>query len=157
MDVRTIWQHYVPMRELRSETLKTFIFGIRETPRGAVAWMQSPSGNLREKRFRNGYAAAKISAQNWIDRQIGVLEEYKEVNPHSDDYTVVETHKQQGGKRKGAGCKPSPAETTKVPMTIKVERELREYLRSCENATGAIETALKRSKAFRDWKRDASS
>jgi hypothetical protein len=63
----------------------------------------------------------------------------------------------RGGKRKGAGRKPAPAGTTKVPMAIKVEPELREYLRTCENATGAIETALKRSKAFRDWKRDASS
>lgn len=62
----------------------------------------------------------------------------------------------RGGKRKGAGRKPAPAGTAKVPMTIKVEPELREYLRSCENATEAIETALKRSKAFRDWKPDHS-
>jgi len=62
----------------------------------------------------------------------------------------------RGGKRKGAGRKPAPDGTAKVPMTIKVEPELREYLRACENATEAIETALKRSKAFRDWKRDSS-
>ena len=62
----------------------------------------------------------------------------------------------RGGKRKGAGRKPAPAGTAKVPMTIKVEPELREYLRSCDNATEAIETALKRSKAFRDWKRESS-
>ena len=125
--------------------LKTFTFGIRETPRGAVAWMQPPSGNLREKRFRNGYSGAKISAQKWIDEQIGVLQEYKETNPHSDDYMVVETHKQQ------AGYKPSPAGTTKVPMTIRVEPELREYLRTCENATEAIGQALRRTKDFREW------
>ncbi|MFZ9048730.1 MAG: hypothetical protein ACO20Y_08080 [Poseidonia sp.] len=53
--------------------------------------------------------AAKISAQKWIDGQIRVLADYKEMNPHSDEYTVVETHKQQGGKRKGAGRKPAPA------------------------------------------------
>jgi len=53
-----------------------------------------------------------------------------------------------------AACKPAPAGTVKVPMTIKVEPELREYLRLCENATEAIETALKRSKAFRDFKRE---
>ena len=58
----------------------------------------------------------------------------------------------RGGKRKGAGRKPAPAGTAKVPMTIKVEPELREYLSQCENATAAIETALKRSKAFREWK-----
>lgn len=62
----------------------------------------------------------------------------------------------RGGKRKGAGRKPAPAGTKKVPMTIKVEPELREYFRQCDNATEAIETALKRSKAFRDWKRDSS-
>lgn len=58
----------------------------------------------------------------------------------------------RGGKRKGAGRKPAPEGTQKIPMTIKVEPELREYLQQCENATDAIETALKRSKAFRDWK-----
>lgn len=63
---------------------------------------------------------------------------------------------QRGGKRKGAGRKPAPEGTAKVPITIKVEPKLREYLRQCENATEAIETALKRSKAFRDWKRDCS-
>ena len=59
----------------------------------------------------------------------------------------------RGGKRKGAGRKPAPAGTVKVPMTIKVEPELREYLKQCANATETIETAVKRSKAFRDWKR----
>lgn len=59
---------------------------------------------------------------------------------------------QRGGKRKGAGRKPAPAGTTKIPMTIKVEPALREYLRQCDNATEAIETAIKRSKAFREWK-----
>ena len=59
-----------------------------------------------------------------------------------------------GGKREGAGRKPAPAGTVKVPMAIKVDPELREYLRSCENATAAIEEALRRSKLFRDWKRN---
>jgi hypothetical protein len=57
-----------------------------------------------------------------------------------------------GGKRDGAGRKPAPEGTAKVPMTIKVEPELREYLRACANATATIEDALKRSKAFREWK-----
>lgn len=61
----------------------------------------------------------------------------------------------RGGKRKGAGRKPAPAGTLKVPMTIRVAPELREYLRSRENATEAIETELRQSKAFRDWKRDS--
>jgi hypothetical protein len=58
----------------------------------------------------------------------------------------------RGGKRKGAGRKPAPEGTAKVPMTIKVEPELWEYLRSRENATEAIEAALKRSKEFRNWR-----
>ena len=62
----------------------------------------------------------------------------------------------RGGKRKGAGRKPAPEGTQKIPMTIKVEPELRKYLQQCENATEAIETALKRSKSFREWKRDSS-
>ena len=62
----------------------------------------------------------------------------------------------RGGKRKGAGRKPAPQGTHKVPMTIKVAPDLRQYLRRCENATEAIETALRRSKDFRDWTRDQS-
>lgn len=63
---------------------------------------------------------------------------------------------QRGGKRNGAGRKPAPEGTQKVPMTIKVAPDLREYLAQRENATDTIETALKRSKAFRDWKRGHS-
>lgn len=62
----------------------------------------------------------------------------------------------RGGKRKGAGRKPAPEGTQKVPMTIKVAPDLREYLAQRENATETIETALRRSKDFRDWKRDRS-
>ena len=58
----------------------------------------------------------------------------------------------RGGKRKGAGRKPAPVGTVKVPYAMKLEPELVEYLRQCENATATVETALKRSKAFREWK-----
>jgi len=58
----------------------------------------------------------------------------------------------RGGKRKGAGRKPAPQGTVKVPYSMKLEPELVEYLRQCENATATMETALKRSKAFREWK-----
>ena len=58
----------------------------------------------------------------------------------------------RGGKRKGAGRKPAPAGTVKVPYSMKLKPGLVEYLRQCENATATIETALKRSKAFREWK-----
>lgn len=57
-----------------------------------------------------------------------------------------------GGKRKGAGRKPAPAGTIKVPRAMKIDPQIDEYLRQCENATEAIETAIRRSKAFREWK-----
>ena len=58
----------------------------------------------------------------------------------------------RGGKRKGAGRKPAPAGTVKVPITIRIAPELRKYLKGCENATNTIETAIRDSKAFLDWK-----
>jgi len=57
----------------------------------------------------------------------------------------------RGGAREGAGRKPD-GESKKIPMTFKINPELRRYLQSLNNATAAIETALKRSKQFRDWK-----
>jgi len=34
-----------------------------------------------------------------------------------------------GGKREGAGRKPAPDGTAKIPMAIKIAPDLREYLR----------------------------
>lgn len=56
-----------------------------------------------------------------------------------------------GGKRKGAGRKPSP-ERAKVPYGTKLEFEVVEYLRQCDNAAKTLEDAVKRSKAFKEWK-----
>lgn len=36
--------------------------------------MTSPSGHTRRKRFRNGYASAKLSARSWIASQIQDIE-----------------------------------------------------------------------------------
>ena len=58
-----------------------------------------------------------------------------------------------GGKRKGAGRKPAPKGERKVERSIKLAPKLDEYLRQRENATATIETALRRSKDFRDWKK----
>jgi len=60
--------------------LKTFIFGIRKTPKGAVAWMQAPSGRVTKKRFRNGYVMAETSAQGQIDEWANCLREMVEIN-----------------------------------------------------------------------------
>ena len=57
---------------------KTFQFGIRLTPCGAVAWMRTPSDRFVEKRFRNGYASARISAERWIDEQITTIRDMQE-------------------------------------------------------------------------------
>lgn len=58
-----------------------------------------------------------------------------------------------GGKRKGAGRKANPDER-KVPIAVKIDRELSEYLATCESKTGTIEEALRRSKGFREWRKN---
>jgi len=58
----------------------------------------------------------------------------------------------RGGAREGAGRKPI-GDKAKVAMCIKIEPELRRYLQGLPNATAAIELAIKRSKAFKDWKK----
>jgi len=61
----------------------------------------------------------------------------------------------RGGKRKGAGRKPAPAGTVKIVYGTKLPPEVIKYLRQCENAAKAVETAIKRSKAYREWKRQS--
>jgi hypothetical protein len=58
-----------------------------------------------------------------------------------------------GGKRKGAGRKPSP-KPLKVPYGTKLEFDVVEYLRQCENAAKTLEDVIKRTKAFKEWKAD---
>lgn len=56
-----------------------------------------------------------------------------------------------GGKRKGAGRKPSH-NAAKVPYGTKLEGDVVEYLRQCENAAKTLEDVIKRTKSFREWK-----
>jgi hypothetical protein len=56
-----------------------------------------------------------------------------------------------GGQRKGAGRKPAPDGTAKQPYGTKLDPVVVEYLRQRANGAETIETAIKRSKAFRDW------
>ena len=56
-----------------------------------------------------------------------------------------------GGQRKGAGRKPAPDGTAKIAYGTKLDPVVVQYLRLCDNAAATIETAIKRSKAFRDW------
>jgi hypothetical protein len=53
-----------------------------------------------------------------------------------------------GGKREGAGRKPSP-ESRSVPKSIKVSREVAYYL--AEHGTGIIENLIRKSKKFKVW------
>jgi len=58
-----------------------------------------------------------------------------------------------GGQRKGAGRKPVPDGTAKVPYGTKLDPVVIEYLRQCSNAAETIETTIRRSKGFREWRR----
>lgn len=55
-----------------------------------------------------------------------------------------------GGKRPGSGSKPLGARP-KVPMTIKIDATIKDYLSTTESQIDTIEAAVKRSKGFRDW------
>jgi hypothetical protein len=59
---------------------------------------------------------------------------------------------ERGGKREGAGRKAAP-ESRKRPLAMRIDPELAEYLDSVEDKTAAIETALRNSKAFKEWRR----
>ena len=59
----------------------------------------------------------------------------------------------RGGRREGAGRKARPDER-KIPLAIKLAVELSEYLATVESKTGTIEEALRRSKGFREWRKN---
>jgi hypothetical protein len=54
-----------------------------------------------------------------------------------------------GGKRAGAGRKPAPAGTTKVPYGTKLTPQVVEYLKGCDNAAQAIEDSVRASPGFK--------
>lgn len=56
-----------------------------------------------------------------------------------------------GGKRPGAGRKPSPPESLKIAYTARLQPSIVKYLRSQPDATATIEAALMRSKGYREW------
>jgi len=56
----------------------------------------------------------------------------------------------RGGKREGSGRKPrEDGKGRTVPKSIKVSQEVADYLG--EVGTGAIEEALRKTKAFKEW------
>jgi len=59
---------------------------------------------------------------------------------------------EHGGKREGAGRKASRGEA-KVTTSIGVTPEVKRYLDQCEESqSDVIEDAIRRTKAFREWK-----
>lgn len=61
----------------------------------------------------------------------------------------------RGGKREGAGRKPAPEGTAKVPYGTKLDPMLVEYLRQRVNAVETIEAAITRSKDYREWRKSS--
>ena len=57
----------------------------------------------------------------------------------------------RGGKRDNAGRKPIDPELRKIAVSFKLDRSVLEFLRSTSNATNAIERAITRSAAYREW------
>jgi hypothetical protein len=56
-----------------------------------------------------------------------------------------------GGKREGAGRKPAPQGTHKIPYGTKLDPQVVAFLRQCENAAETIEQAIKQTKYFKYW------
>lgn len=57
----------------------------------------------------------------------------------------------RGGKRAGAGRKPAHGEA-KVTTSLQLTPTVREYLSQCEESQSeAVELAIRRTKAFREW------
>lgn len=61
----------------------------------------------------------------------------------------------RGGKREGAGRKAAPKGTAKVPYGTKLDPLVVEYLRQRANAVETIETAITRSKDYREWRKSS--
>jgi hypothetical protein len=60
----------------------------------------------------------------------------------------------RGGKRERAGRKARPdGQGRTIPKSIKVSQEIADYL--SEVGTGVIEDALRKTKAFKDWKKSS--
>lgn len=72
-----------------------YTFGARTTPRGAVAWMRTPSGRLLEKRYRSGYASALLRAGRWIREQVDCLLDEAAIHGRHD-LVVVDTRNSNG-------------------------------------------------------------
>jgi hypothetical protein len=60
----------------------------------------------------------------------------------------------RGGKREGAGRKPSPAGSIKKQYCNRFNVEILEYFRQLENAAETIEKLVASSRGFKNWKKN---
>lgn len=58
----------------------------------------------------------------------------------------------KGGKRKGAGRKPG-RHGAKVTLATRVSVDVKAFLESTGNASQTVEDTVRRSKAFREWRK----
>lgn len=56
-----------------------------------------------------------------------------------------------GGPRPGSGRKPLPPGQAKIAVTMKIDPQVREYLRTLENATAEVERAVMATRKFKQW------
>ena len=60
----------------------------------------------------------------------------------------------KGWKKDPDGTDCTRPEERKIPLAIKLDRDLAEYLETVENKTATIEDALRRSQGFKRWKKE---
>ncbi len=56
-----------------------------------------------------------------------------------------------GGKREGAGAKPTPKETHKVMVSMKFKPSIVAFLATCSNKTATVEAAIEATPEFKAW------
>lgn len=62
----------------------------------------------------------------------------------------------RGGKRDGAGRKPVAPEEKKIPTGFRLARDVVAFLATTKDGTAFVENTVRRSTAYREWKRRRS-
>lgn len=57
-----------------------------------------------------------------------------------------------GGPRPGSGKKPIPVELKRKPYAMRLSPDVFAFLKSRDNATATLESAVRQSSAFRWWR-----
>jgi hypothetical protein len=61
-----------------------------------------------------------------------------------------------GGPRPNSGRKPMAEADKKVPVCFRLARDLDEYLKTVDDKTAVLEDSLRKSKGFKEWKKNYS-